>query len=317
MRPSKYLLMLSWIFLTFGGNTLFAQYKEIDGLAADIVGQISSAPTKIAAVVDFTDLQGNVTELGRFISEEVSVAMSRDRRVDVVDRTHLKALLQEHKLAGTGIIDPTTARKLGEIAGVQVIITGTITPFGDSVRCVAKALDSATARIQGASVAEIPRTKTIEELLSRSVALQTREVISSPGESSRTSAQPPPDLQVRTTPKPPVVEFNQFRFEPKGCRAVHEKASCSVVFTNISQRTRDVVLDFRGDSLIDDLGNKFNAQSIWFGDPNSRSHVTRASMPPNVPMTVEEVFQGYPVGTRQVTIMLKERTILKSVPFAQ
>ncbi len=41
--------------------------------------------------------------------------------VKVIDRTHLKAILHEHKLASTGLIDPQTARQLGRIAVTRPI----------------------------------------------------------------------------------------------------------------------------------------------------------------------------------------------------
>jgi hypothetical protein len=37
------------------------------------------------------------------------------------------------KLASSGIIDPATARKLGEVAGVDCLVSGSLTLLGDSV----------------------------------------------------------------------------------------------------------------------------------------------------------------------------------------
>src|SRR5437899_296918 len=54
-----------------------------------------SAGKKTVAVVDFTDLQGNVTELGRYLAEEFSTALVEEpRSFDVIDRIHLKVILQ-------------------------------------------------------------------------------------------------------------------------------------------------------------------------------------------------------------------------------
>lgn len=132
--------------------------------------KIAATGKKTIAVVDFTDLQGNVTELGRFLAEEFSVALAgTSNGFEVVDRTHLKSILAEHKLSATGLIDPQTARKLGQIAGVDAIITGTITPFGDSIRISVKVLDTATAKVISASTGNIAKTKAIEELLARGV----------------------------------------------------------------------------------------------------------------------------------------------------
>ena len=74
-----------------------------------------------------------------------------------MDRIHLKSIIREHKLSATGMIDPKTARKLGKIAGVQALITSTVTPFGDNVRVTVKILDTETAKIIGASTANIAK----------------------------------------------------------------------------------------------------------------------------------------------------------------
>lgn len=147
-----------------------AYEQEINSLSTAMAEKIVTAGKKTVAVVDFTDLQGNVTELGRFLAEEFSVAIAgTSKGFEVVDRTHLKSILAEHKLSATGLIDPQTARKLGQIAGVDAIITGTITPFGDSIRVSVKVLDTATAKVISASTGNIAKTKAIEELLTRGI----------------------------------------------------------------------------------------------------------------------------------------------------
>ena len=125
-------------------------------VSSAIAARLEASGRKAVAVADFTDLQGNVNELGRYLAEELSVALVNDAKsFSVIDRTHLKSLLREHKLASTGLIDPQTARQLGKIAGVDTLVTGTLTAFGDSVKLTVKALDTETARILGAATSEI------------------------------------------------------------------------------------------------------------------------------------------------------------------
>jgi len=163
-------LFISLVFLLSDFNISMAYEKEINSISASMSENIANAGKKMIAVVDFTDLQGNVTELGRFIAEEFSVALAgAGKGFEVIDRTHLKSIIAEHKLSSTGIIDPQTARKLGQIAGVDALITGTITPFGDSVRISVKILDTATAKVIGASSGDIAKTKAIEELLRKGI----------------------------------------------------------------------------------------------------------------------------------------------------
>ncbi|BBO18846.1 conserved hypothetical protein [Candidatus Brocadia pituitae] len=165
-----YICVVSTAFSLFYSKHIIAYEQEINSLSTAMAEKIAAAGKKTIAVVDFTDLQGNVTELGRFLAEEFSVALAgTSKGFEVVDRTHLKSILVEHKLSSTGIIDPQTARKLGQIVGVDALITGTITPFGDSIRISVKVLDTATAKVVSASTGNIAKTKAIEELLARGV----------------------------------------------------------------------------------------------------------------------------------------------------
>ena len=147
-----------------------AYEQELKTVASFLNERLAGAARRQVAVVAFTDLQGSTTELGRFLAEELSVALDNQAKgYRVVDRTHLKAILQEHKLAASGIIDPATARQLGKIAGVDALVTGTVTPFGDSVRLSVKALDVNTATMLASTTADVPKTRAVEELLARSV----------------------------------------------------------------------------------------------------------------------------------------------------
>ena len=150
---------------------VFSQGPAVYTLSSGLAEIANRSGRKTVAVVDFTDLQGCVTELGRYMAEDVSVALVNDAKgFEVIDRTNLKILMQEHKLASSGIIDPATARKLGQVAGVDALVTGTIAPLSDSVHVSAKILDTQTAKMLGGITADIPRTKTVDELLAKGVA---------------------------------------------------------------------------------------------------------------------------------------------------
>ena len=161
---------LAAIFLLATPYFSVAYEKEINNLSISMSEKIATSGKKTIAVVDFTDLQGNITELGRFLAEEFSAALvDAGKGFEVVDRIHLKSILKEHKLSASGLIDPTTARKLGKIAGVDALVTGTITPFGERVRVSVKVLATETAKVICASRGNIAKTKAIEELLAKGI----------------------------------------------------------------------------------------------------------------------------------------------------
>ena len=159
-----FILTLVFLFLTTGPS--FAYEREIENLSSILANAINNSGKKNIAVVDFTDLQGNVNELGRFIAEELSGGLiNASKNFDVIDRNHLKSLMAEHKLSMSGLIDPNAVKKLGKIAGAEVMVTGSLTPFGDSIRVSCKAIDTATAKVIGVAKADIAKTVTIADLL--------------------------------------------------------------------------------------------------------------------------------------------------------
>ncbi len=167
-KHSRFIVIAAFLFLI--SSIGLAYEKEIKSLTGDLAQKIIASKKKVVAVVDFTDLQGNVTELGRFLAEELSVSLAASGNgFEVVDRTHLKTLVKEYKLSSSGLIDPAAAKKLGEIAGTDALITGTITSFGDSVRLAVKVLDTKTAKIIMAATTNIAKTKAIDELLGTNI----------------------------------------------------------------------------------------------------------------------------------------------------
>jgi curli biogenesis system outer membrane secretion channel CsgG len=259
---------------------LSAQDKEIKTLAKTIAESLQKTSKKTAAVVDFTDLQGNVTELGRYLAEEVSVALAESGTgLEVVDRTNLKALLQENKLAASGIIDAATARKVGQIAGVDVLITGTITPFGDSVKFAVKALDAASARIVTASSTEIPKTRAIEELLGRGLASPQ------PGGSGNTVGHTQSQKSALTT------EAQDFRFTLQSCRLAGSAVICNLTVQNESADDRNLLIyygnGYSGFSrIIDDRGRETNMDELEFGGKSGG----RATLVPGVQTILQATF---------------------------
>jgi TolB-like protein len=149
----------------------FAQINDIDTelskLADNLAGQIEGQGKTKVTVLDFTDLQGGSSELGKYIAEQLTVDLVMDRKgFSVLDRANLKSILAEHKLTATGLIDPDTAKKLGQFAGVDAIILGTITPKDQNIALTAKIITTDTAEIIGATKASFKADSTVQHLQS-------------------------------------------------------------------------------------------------------------------------------------------------------
>lgn len=258
MRRLLLVVLILVVFLLGHSSATMAYEKEIKNLSSTIVENLSRGGKKTVAVVDFTDLQGNVTELGRFIAEEFSVALAgAGGGFEVIDRTHLKTILKEQKLAVTDIMDPSTARKLGQIAGADALITGTITPFGESVRVTVKILDTATAKIVGASSGDIAKTKAIEELLSRGIETvpygeASRENGLSIKQHARTDGKDMPSFQ------------NDFlKITVKSLKKIGQNIELSLLYENLTEKNIKISLYEIGDEyLVDENGEQWKLNKI-------------------------------------------------------
>ena len=237
------------VLASFIALPLAAQQTELRSLANGLADDIAASGKKSIAVVDFTDLKGNPTELGRFLAEEFSVALTRTHKgFEVIDRAHLKAILAEHKLASTGLIDPATAKKLGQIVGADILLTGTMTPFSETVRIAVKALVTDTARIVAADSADLPKTKTINELIGGTpdrhddahdgpprMGRKPENQSSTSAPMTRQPAESQPDMRFARhqggTPHQTAIT-DEFVYELTECKGLGDSVRCSFVVTN-------------------------------------------------------------------------------------
>jgi TolB-like protein len=255
-------------------------------------------------VVDFTDLQGRVTEYGRFLAEEFSVALAANPTgFKVIDRTNIKTILQEHKLASTGIIDPQTARKLGEITGVQALVTGTVTPFGDDLRISVKVLDAETAEIIRGLSADMPRNKAIDELLARGVASGDQPATVPTEKVEAPKAQQPSESA--------TAESGDLLFSIQRCRFNGDKVECLGTVTNRGSEEQKVSIDFGKSYLIDDLGKQsggglYGGKLVWKIGSNSYDDAARVD--PNLPTSLYLSGKELSSDAKTVSIVLELRS---------
>ncbi len=176
VRWLNYAMVIAF-FLSIGQATAAAYEKQLNALAVDLANKIEKKSRKNVAVVDFVDLHGNTSELGRFVAEELSTRIVvQNKHFSVVDRANLKYILEEAKLTISGLVRPRNAKMLGRIAGIDAVVIGTITPIGDQVRIFAKVIGTDSARILAAGAVNIAKTQAVSDLLSREVTIGSRNV---------------------------------------------------------------------------------------------------------------------------------------------
>lgn len=274
-------------------NSTVALGQDMRPTAAALAAKIVAANRKKVAVVDFTDLQGHATQLGRFIAEELSIALAEDtRQFQVIDRTSIRVILQENKLASEGIIDPATARKLGQIAGVDTLVTGTITPLGDSVHVGLKALDTQSAMVISGLTVEIPRTKAINDLLE-----------SAAEGSARGGGDPPNPATVSSA----AFRAGDFLFSMRGCKmgaaaGLADQIVCSGIITNKGIQKEDLTIG-RETYLVDNTGHEAPINWASIGGGSGGPCCGTVTMEPDLPLQFWFDSRGFSTEVQAVTVI--------------
>jgi len=124
--------------------------------------------TKIA-VLDF-ELKGSgfeTEDMGAIVAEWFITAFVKEGRFDVVERGLLKKILNEQKLGMSGILDETTATKLGKLLGVKIIISGSVLKLQNILEINARIIDVETASIIAAENVKSSAAVRLQDLVVR------------------------------------------------------------------------------------------------------------------------------------------------------
>lgn len=227
MKPHRLFTFL--LCLVLSGYTL-ARAQDMDTaitkLTEDIAAKIKENGNKKVTVLDFTDLQGNATELGRYVAEQVTVDFVMTKRdFAVLDRANLKKILDEHKLTSTGLVNPENAKKLGMFAGVDAMIFGTLVPVGGNVSVTVKVITTESAEVVGGAKAKFKLDDTVQKLL----------VQPAKGEDTKAATEKP-----NTPPAPPKPKpFGDLEARIKSLKLFpgdnyYGSISFSIIITNTS-----------------------------------------------------------------------------------
>ncbi len=124
--------------------------------------------TKIA-VLDF-QMQGEgyeTKDMGAIVAEWFITALVKTGRFDVIERALLKKILEEQKLAMSGVVDPGSASQVGKLLGVKTIISGSVMRLESIVEVNARIIDVESGSIIAAENVRSTSSSSLQDLINR------------------------------------------------------------------------------------------------------------------------------------------------------
>ncbi|MBI3947162.1 MAG: tetratricopeptide repeat protein [Armatimonadetes bacterium] len=96
-------------------------------------------------------------------AEHLTTALARLRAVRVVERSHLKRILDEQKLGQSGLVDESKAAQIGKLAGARQVIVGSFIRIGNQMQINCRFVDTETSLADPDHVARVDGKLAAEE----------------------------------------------------------------------------------------------------------------------------------------------------------
>jgi curli biogenesis system outer membrane secretion channel CsgG len=117
--------------LIMAGCSPTTSVKQKEAMTIDNNKAMAGLKRRIG-VVDFENkTKYGAARLGTSASDILITELAKSNRFIVVERDKLDKLMAEQKLGMSGAVDPGTAAKMGKILGLNAIVTGAISQFGE------------------------------------------------------------------------------------------------------------------------------------------------------------------------------------------
>lgn len=168
--------LLATVMLAVGvilsGHTSASVAEGIDQLASQIIARSVAADRTTIAISSFPHVDDTCSELSNFLVDELVLSLFRlpDNQLSIIERSQLDRIFSELELSLSGAVDVNTTQELGRVHGVDTLLVGTLSNFGEDLRVNARLIDTETAQVYSAAAVNIPRTSTFEALMARPAA---------------------------------------------------------------------------------------------------------------------------------------------------
>ncbi len=110
---------------------------------------VQSQAKTVVAVIPFTNLMkdSSFDWLSGGIAETLIIKLSNVDALQMVERIRLKEIMDEMKLAASGLVDEKTSAKLGKLVGAQVLVVGAFQKAGNRFRINGRFVEASTGKI--------------------------------------------------------------------------------------------------------------------------------------------------------------------------
>ncbi|WP_182868404.1 CsgG/HfaB family protein [Rhodopirellula sp. JC639] len=103
------------------------------------------------AVFPFQQRGPGNSDLGEQVTMLLTAHLLERPDLYLVEREGLAKIIDEQELNLSGMVDPDSATRIGQLTGARILVVGSVSEMNDKIYVVAKAIGTETSRVLGAS----------------------------------------------------------------------------------------------------------------------------------------------------------------------
>lgn len=104
------------------------------------------------AIIVFQDKAPALKGIGQKVTDVLFATMASSQQIYMVDREHIKNLLDEASLNLSGMVNTQQAIQIGQLTGARLLVTGSVFDIDGTLMIMAKIIGTETSRVIGVSV---------------------------------------------------------------------------------------------------------------------------------------------------------------------
>jgi TolB-like protein len=229
----------------------------VNGLTAEVArvaGSLAPAlDNQTVAVLDLADLRGQVTQLGTYVSEQLTTELVRSGRARVLERKQVLQVLEELNLRKADLSTSEVALA-GQQLGADVIVVGSAAAVGRNVEANVRAV-----RVSGAALLAADRLS----------AAAPDEILRLAGQSVPTFSGGGGTPGAAGTPEGPITQatIGPVQAVLNECRTAGSIVTCAFTFTSATVDAGLYVHNYNSE-VRDEGGNAYQPSEFTFGSEN-------------------------------------------------
>lgn len=261
-------------------------------LSQQLTAKLQQGKKGKLAILPFSDLDGRTTMLGKHVAEELITGLFTLGSFEIVERAMLDKVLGEIKLKDIGIVDPQTAQKVGQVAGVDAIVTGSITSFKSYLALNCRVIETSTGRVFAVAQVKVIKDAEVIAIYPAPEGASGSSIPGSTKDQQATSLVPD---------QRQVAHEADFTFVLQGCARSGGSLRCELMVTNDIE---DRAIQLVSARLVDQLGNELRSSRQQLGgDSNAGFSTVQRKLANDVPTKAVVQFSGLPDAATKAALI--------------